>query len=97
MKKKLELTDPTSCMSRALDEEMTFVLLARDLCAPATIRFWANERVRNGKNHIDDFQIQEALNCAAAMEKQYDLRQRAIRAATQPLLDDNARITRGAR
>jgi hypothetical protein len=33
MIKSKELSDPQSCMSRARDDEMTFVLLARDLCA----------------------------------------------------------------
>ena len=68
MRKRIELTDPTSCMSRANDEEMTFVLLGRDLASPATIRFWCAERVRLGKNKIDDPQIREALACAATME-----------------------------
>lgn len=60
------------CMSRALDDEMTFVLLARDAVAPNVIRFWANERVRLGLNDVDDPQIREAFECAALMESQRD-------------------------
>lgn len=68
MKKQDELTNPHSCMSRARDDEWTFVLLGRDAAAPATIRFWTNERIRLGKNKPDDPQITEALSCAAQME-----------------------------
>jgi len=68
--KSKELTDPSSCMSRANDDEMTFVLLARDAAAPNTIRFWCAERIRLGKNILEDAQIVEALNCADTMEKQ---------------------------
>jgi hypothetical protein len=68
MRKRDELTDPKSCMSRARDDEMTFTLLARDAAAPATIRFWIAERVRLGKNTPGDPQIVEALECARVME-----------------------------
>lgn len=67
MIKREELTDPNSCMSRALDNEMTFVLLARDVAAPATIRFWIAERIRLGKNKAGDPQMEEASCCASAM------------------------------
>lgn len=70
MRKSQELSDPKSCMSRARDDEMTFVLLGRDAAAPATIRFWANERIRLGKNTSTDPQIVEAFECAAAMESE---------------------------
>lgn len=68
MLKRDELTNPNSCMSRARDDEMTFVLLARDRAAPATIRFWVEERIRLGMNKIDDAQLQEALDCARKIE-----------------------------
>lgn len=70
MVKTEELSNPNSCMSRARDDEMTFVLLARDITAPDTIRFWANERVRLGKNTLNDPQITEAFACALKMEEQ---------------------------
>lgn len=38
MIKSRELSDPNSCMSRAKDDEMTFVLLGRDAAAPQAIR-----------------------------------------------------------
>jgi hypothetical protein len=60
MRKRDELTDPTSCMSRARDEEWTFVLLGRDRAAPVAVRAWIEERVRLGKNVRTDAQIVEA-------------------------------------
>ena len=73
MKKVDELNNPSSCMSRAQDHELTFVLLARDATAPTTIRAWVAERIKAGKNKIDDAQIVEALKCAEAMELQRPL------------------------
>ena len=70
MRKYIELNDPRSCMSRAKYEEMTFVLLGRDSAAPAAIRFWVAERIRQGKNEPHDAQIVEALECADTMERE---------------------------
>lgn len=72
MIKREELTNPESCMSSARDEEMTFVLLARDAAAPATINFWVSERIRLGKNSFTDPQIVEALECANRMRQQHN-------------------------
>jgi len=71
MRKQDELEDPGSCWNKARDHEMLFVLLGRDKCAPATIRFWCMERIRKGKNKNTDLQIQEALQCADAMERDW--------------------------
>ena len=70
MRKRDELSDPNSCMNRAKELEWTFVLLGRDKAAPVAIRVWVTERVRLGKNSIGDAQIQEALTCAEAMERE---------------------------
>jgi hypothetical protein len=70
MVKLEELSNPKSCMSRAGDHEMTFVLLARDAAAAETIRFWVRERIRLGKNDAHDDQILEALHCANFMDQQ---------------------------
>jgi hypothetical protein len=70
MVKQEELTHPASCMSRAADQEMTFVLLARDVAAPVAIRAWVQERLRIGKNVPSDAQIREALHCADYMDQQ---------------------------
>lgn len=66
-----ELTSPNSCMTRAKEHEMTFVLLARDAAAPVAIRAWVTERIRLGANTLDDKQIKDALHCASFMEQQY--------------------------
>jgi hypothetical protein len=55
-------------MSKALDDEMTFVLLGRDRAAPVAIRAWIAERIRLGKNQPNDDQIIEAEVCAIVME-----------------------------
>lgn len=68
MRKTEELTNPASCMSRAMPNEMTFVLLGRDAAAPHAIREWVKERIALGKNKPDDPQIVEALQCAAIMD-----------------------------
>ena len=65
-----ELTNPDSCMNRAKDHEMTFVLLARDVVAPRVIRLWVQERLLSGKNQPHDVQIVDALHCADYMEQQ---------------------------
>jgi hypothetical protein len=71
MRKAEELKNPNSCMNRAFLTEMTFILLARDIAAPATIREWCRLRCLHGKNTAKDEQIQEALACADAMEADY--------------------------
>lgn len=83
MKKRDELTNDRSCMSRARDDEWTFVLLGRDAAAPATVRFWVSERLRIGKNTPSDAQIIEAIVCADAMEAERE-------AERTPLLGDFA-------
>jgi hypothetical protein len=79
MRKRDELADPASCLARAGDDEMVFVLLGRDPAAPAAIRAWIAERIRTGRNRPGDPQLAEAERCARAME--------AERPAAPPLLD----------
>lgn len=67
MLKRDELTNPSSCMSRAREDEMTFVLLGRDIAAPVAIQAWINERILLGKNKPDDAQITEAKQCIDRM------------------------------
>ena len=70
MRKSEELADPNSCMTKARDDEMTFVLLGRDPAAPAAIRSWVAERLNLHKNWPADPQITEAIDCAAIMERE---------------------------
>ena len=71
MRKDLELSEPTSCLNKAAPNEHLFVLLARDVAAPDTIRHWCKLRIDCGRNTEDDDQIQGALLTARQMEEQY--------------------------
>ena len=73
MIKSKELTDPNSCLNRAADDEIIFVLLERDVATPHAITEWGKERVLRGKNQPDDAQIMEALECAAVIAKRHNL------------------------
>jgi hypothetical protein len=70
MRKVDELSQPTSCLNKAKDNEMLFVLLGRDRAAADTVRFWCQMRVKYKKNAPDDPQIREALACANTMEEE---------------------------
>lgn len=70
MIKREELSNPQSCINKARDDEMVFVLLARDPAAATVIRLWAYERIRIGKNTNKDAQIIDALRCADQMDEQ---------------------------
>lgn len=74
MRKQDEMKDPGSCLNKAKPNEMLFVLLGRDLAAPATIRYWIQERIALGlnTNDNDDGQLIEAEACAAEMEDDQD-------------------------
>lgn len=61
-------------MSKAREDEMTFVLLGRDAAAPIAIRAWVSERIRLGKNYPGDPRIVEALECAESMERSRESR-----------------------
>lgn len=67
MLKKDELADPNSCLNRARDDEMIFVLLARDISAPGTVLDWIRRRIADGKNKPNDDQLADAERCAFAM------------------------------
>jgi hypothetical protein len=69
MTKLEELSRADSCLNRAKDDELVFVLLGRDAAAPNTIRSWVQERVRLGKNRYHDPPIIDALQCAERMER----------------------------
>lgn len=56
------------CYANAEPDEPMFTLLARDSCAAEVVREWARLRVVTGKNSAEDHQIQEALECADAMD-----------------------------
>lgn len=79
MIKREDLSNPNSCMSRALPDERTFVLLARDAAAPDAIVAWTVDRIERGLNSETDRQIVEALECASLMDQE----RRSIRVALE--------------
>lgn len=70
MRKQFELADSESCLNRAQNNEMVFVLRGHDVAAPFAIRQWVQMRVTMGKNTLDDKQMQDALSVANIMERE---------------------------
>lgn len=70
MLKFYEMAAEFSCWNKAKREEMVFVLLARDRCAPWAIYFWCLLRIITFKNKPLDHQIVEAIGCARFMSLQ---------------------------
>lgn len=68
MKKKLEMSVPTSCLNKAGDDETIVVLRGKDRAASKAISAWVSERINSGMNAAYDAQIVEAVLCAAQME-----------------------------
>lgn len=64
-----ELRLPDSCLNRARDDEMIFVLRGDDPAAGIAIRAWCRARILIGKNKPDDQKILEALACAKSMDE----------------------------
>lgn len=85
MKKSDEISHENSCFNRAGQDEIMFVLLARDEAAPDTIRMWVRERISRGKNEPHDEQILEALQCARFMEIQRLHRQLGAKSDELPI------------
>lgn len=70
MLKRDELSNPNSCLRKALSRERLFVLLTRDETAPDVVMYWVRERLRRGLNRPDDEQIREAVECSGLMESE---------------------------
>ena len=70
---------PYDCYANAEPGEPMFVLLARDVAAPAAVRQWVNLRILRGKNKLTDPKMQEALQCAVAMENWREARKQENR------------------
>jgi len=96
MLKRDEVCLPDSCLNKARDDEHLFVLLGRDLAAPAAIRAWIEARIRVGKNHPEDDQLAQAEGIARVMaggfgnQPCYDQLARVLRARAQKLTDGGA-------
>lgn len=57
------------CWEAAFPDEPVFVILGRDPAAPATLEFWAHERVRQDKTHTPD----DKSRIAAAIDEAKDM------------------------
>jgi hypothetical protein len=68
MTRSQELANPNSCFNKAADDELMFVLLERDPCAPAAIRAWVAARLERGIDGVDSKKIVTALAMADEME-----------------------------
>lgn len=60
MLKRDEISSPKSCWNKATDDELIFVLLARDESAVVAVQAWIDDRIRRGKNTAGDPKIKEA-------------------------------------
>lgn len=69
MRKYEELENPNSCLNKADDGELLFVLLARDPAAIVAVRAWISERIRLGKNKPSDPKIVSAENWIDTVER----------------------------
>ena len=68
MRKIDELSDPNSCLNKANDDEMVFVLVAHDYQAASdAIRAWVASRILYGKNRPEDPKILSAMAVADRM------------------------------
>ncbi len=63
MIKSEELSNPNSCLNKAKDDEILFVILDRDLAFAGTILYWIEKRIQLGLNKRDDLKMIETANC----------------------------------
>jgi hypothetical protein len=61
MQKRDELADPKSCLNKAGDDELIFVLREKDPAIVSTVLHWINTRIEMGANKPDDPKLAEAL------------------------------------
>lgn len=72
MLKRDELALPDSCLNKARDDELVFVLLERDQAAPAAIRAWIARRIELGKERPGDPKLESALAMVRRMEQAHE-------------------------
>jgi len=70
MLKKEELANETSCINKALPDEMVFVMLGRDQAAPIAIEAWISARIALGLNQPGDPELADAREAAEWMRRQ---------------------------
>ena len=65
MKKKAELKNPNSTLNKADDEEMLFILKAKDISSPKVILNWIAENLETAS----EAKLHEAFICALRMKE----------------------------
>jgi hypothetical protein len=69
MLKKDELTEPNSCLNKAHDNEMLFVILERDPAAADTVRYWMQKRIELGLDTNDSPKLLTAASIVQRFEE----------------------------
>jgi hypothetical protein len=69
-RKHEELIDPNSCLNKARDDEMLFILCGDDRSAPSTVMDWIRHRVEFGQNAPTDGKLQCAGSVAEIMDRE---------------------------
>jgi len=92
--KSEELKNPKSCINQSQDDEMVFVLCARDPSAPAAVREWAKQYQQRGGRPE---KVAEALQAATRMEEWRAARARRIQAAVGALSPEDVAAVNSAR
>jgi hypothetical protein len=65
--KKFEVSDPTSCLNKAADDEPVFVLRAHDRTAAQAVRWWLENALDLGCQ-LSPEKVEHAHKIIAAME-----------------------------
>lgn len=71
MIKSKELSDPSSCINKSQEDEMVFVLCARDRHAPAAVRGWADDYERDGGRPEKAAEARAAADAMDAWRKEH--------------------------
>lgn len=65
MEKLKEINFDDSCLSKAKDNEMLFVLRGQDMTSPQVVLEW----IKVNFNHLPEDKLKEAFNCALKMKE----------------------------
>lgn len=65
MEKLKEIYSDDSCLNKAKDNEMLFVLRGQDMTSPQVILEW----IKVNFNHLPEDKLNEAFNCALKMKE----------------------------
>lgn len=67
MRKKDEVADPNSCLNKAKDDDILFVLKDTDQAMVDTVLYWIKRRIELGLNQQGDAKMTEAAQLANAV------------------------------